>query len=48
MKKEKIWCADGVSTNNRTMMSNTFVCAGVEISVMNVSTGVKFSKYNKV
>jgi hypothetical protein len=48
MNKEKIWCGDGVSTNNTTRMSNTFVYAGVEISVLNVSIGVKSIQYNTV
>jgi hypothetical protein len=48
MNKEKIWCADGVSTNNTTRMSNTFVYAGVEISVLNVIIVVKLIKYNSV
>jgi len=48
MNKEKIWCADGVRTNNTTRMPNTFVYAGVEISVLNVSIHVKLIKYNTV
>jgi hypothetical protein len=48
MNKEKIWCADGVSSNNTTRMSNTSVYVGVEISVLNVSIGVKLIKYNTV
>ena len=46
MNKEKIWCADGVSTNNTTRMSNTFVCDCIEISVLNVTIGVILMKYN--
>lgn len=46
MNKEKIWCADGVSTNNTTRMSSTFVYADVEISVLNFSVDVKLIKYN--
>jgi len=48
MNKEKIWCADGVSINNTTRMSKTFVWAAVDISVLNVSIGVKLIKYNTV
>jgi len=46
-EQEKIWRAHGVSTNNTTM-SNTFVYAGVEISVLNNSIGVRLIKYNTV